>query len=304
MRKFIVSDLHGDGNVYRSIMSYLDNISKNEEIELYINGDLIDRGIESADMLLDIKKRIEENKYPIIYLAGNHELMMYEMFEKRRKNLYIPPINDWYRNGGGVTDYGLSSLLNKDKDKIFEVVDFISNLKIYHKFPETIDYKNIVLVHAACPVIVKDDCDITLKDNNDVTYYAVWTRELDPYIPFRCRVGHSEYFTIVGHTPNDNKYGVEYHLSQDYLNIDGASSMYVCGYFNYDHIPLVEVCDNYLKILTFNNNNEIIYGNYFTDYKLVPMNEDELNKERGNLDNSFKPKKLIKLLDGKIDYEK
>ena len=47
-----------------------------------------------------------------------------------------------------------------------------------------------------------------------------------------------------------------------------------------------------------------IYGNYFTDYKLVPMNENELNMERSNLDNNYKPKRLIKLPDGKIDYEK
>ena len=301
MHKYIISDLHGNGNVYHSIMSYLDNISKEEDIVLYINGDLIDRGIESADILLDIKKRIEENKYPIIYLAGNHELMMYEVFEKRRKGLYVSEHNDWYYNGGWRTDYGLEDKLN-DKDKILEVVDFISNLKIYHKFPETIDYQNIVLVHAACPAIIKDECDIKLKDNNDVTYYAVWTREHDPYMPFRCRIGHSEYFSIVGHTPNDKPFGVEYHLAENYLNIDGGSSMYVCGYFDVDHIPLVEVCNNYLKILTFNNNNEIIYGNYFIDNKFIPYSIKELNDERDKLDNSFKPKKLIKLPDGVIGY--
>ena len=303
MRKFIISDLHGNGNVYHSIMSYLDNISKDEEIELYINGDLIDRGIDSAEMLLDIKKRIEENKYKIIYLAGNHELMMHDVFEKRRKGMYVSPIDAWYRNGGYKTDSGLERLLN-DRDKILEVADFISNLKIYHKFQECMDYKNIVLVHAACPAIVKDECDIRLKDNSDTTYYAVWTREIDPYVPFRCRVGHDSYFSIVGHTPNTNKYGVEYHLAQDYLNIDGASSMYVCGIFEQDHVPLVEVCDNYLKILTFNSNNEIIYGNYFVDNKLFPYNIEDLDKERSKLDNSFKPKKLVKLFDGTIDYEK
>ena len=228
--------------------------------------------------------------------------MMHDVFEKRRKEMYAP-IELWYRNGGYKTDSGLERILN-DRDKILEVADFISNLKIYHKFPECMDYKNIVLVHAACPAIVKDECDIRLKDNSDITYYAVWTREIDPYVPFRCRVGHDSYFSIVGHTPNTNKYGVEYHLAQDYLNIDGASSMYVCGYFEHDHVPLVEVCDNLLKILTFNSNNEIIYGNYFVDNKLFPYNIEDLDKERSKLDNSFKPKKLVKLFDGTIDYEK
>ena len=65
MRKFIVSDIHGNGNVYYSIMGYLDNISKEEEIELYINGDLIDRGDYSSEILLDVMKRIKENKFKI-----------------------------------------------------------------------------------------------------------------------------------------------------------------------------------------------------------------------------------------------
>ena len=226
-----------------------------------------------------------------------------QTFEKRKKGIRVPLYNNWYQNGGWQTDFGLGDIL-KTNEELFEVADFISNLKIYQKLEETIDYQNIVLVHAACPAIVKDECDVKLKDNSDITNYAVWTREIDPYIPFRCRVGHSEYFTIVGHTPNDNKYGVEYHLSENYLNIDGGSSMYVCGMFEVDHIPLVEICNNSLKILTFNNNNEIIYGNYFIDNKLVSINEKEINKDRYYLDNSFKPKKLIKLPDGVIDYEK
>lgn len=303
MRKFIISDLHGNGNVYHSIMSYLDNISKEEDITLYINGDLIDRGVDSVSMLLDIKRRIEEKKYPIIYLAGNHELMMYEVFEKRKKDLYVPPYNTWYLNGGWRTDNGLLEIL-KEKDKIMEVVDFVANLKIYHKFPETIDYQNIVLVHAACPIFVKDECDIKLKDNNDITNDVLWTREHDPNMSFRCRIGHSEYFSIVGHTPNDKKYGVEYHLAENYLNIDGGSSMYVCGNFNVDHVPLVEIGDNSLKILTFNNNNEITYGNYYVDNHLIEMTDNELITDRAKLDNSFKPKKLIKVANGVTEYEK
>ena len=54
MRKFIVSDLHGNGEVYDSIISYLENISLIDKVELYINGDLIDRGIDSMRMLEDV----------------------------------------------------------------------------------------------------------------------------------------------------------------------------------------------------------------------------------------------------------
>ena len=58
MRKFIVSDLHGCGEVYDSIMGYLDNIGLMDDVVLYINGDLIDRGLDGYRMLIDVMERI------------------------------------------------------------------------------------------------------------------------------------------------------------------------------------------------------------------------------------------------------
>ena len=300
MRKFIISDIHGLGNIYYSVMGYLDNISKNEEIELYVNGDLIDRGPDSALILLDIKKRIEENKFKIVYLGGNHELLMYETFEARKMFKYSIELYNWYRDGGRITDNGLTELLG-NRDKILEVASFVGNLKIYHKFYEKINDKNIVLVHASSPLEINDECNLRLKD--DGIFYYVWAREEDPNMPFRCRIGNEDYFTIVGHTLNMNKYGYEYHHRGNYLNIDGGCNAYARGYFEVDHVPLVEVYDGYLKIFTFNNNNEIIYGNYFDGVGSIPMTPAELNKERSYLNKEFKPKTLIKYANGKVKYE-
>ena len=302
MRKFIISDIHGLGNIYNSIIYYLDNVNIEEPVELYINGDLFDRGLDSADILLDTITKIKQNKYKIVYLGGNHELLMHEVFEKRRKNKHVSDFNDWYNNGGWITDDGLEYLLG-DNDKILEVADFVSNLKIYHKFSEQINGKNIVLVHAACPRKVNDECDIRIKDDNHSVFYYVWTRENDPYMPFKCQVGNKDYFTIIGHTPNNSKYGYEFHQNQNYLNIDGGCARYACGLFQYDNVPLVEIKDGYLKILTFNNNNQIIYGNYFDGIHSVPLSIVELNHERKYLNTEFKPKKLIKLPDGVMDYQ-
>lgn len=277
MRKYIISDIHGNGNLYYSIMSYLENVSKIDEVILYINGDLIDRGEDSAEILIDVINRMKTNPFKIVYLAGNHELSMYEIFEKRRKGIYAPDWNDWYINGGKTTDESLTSTL-KTKEKILEVVDFISELPLYHKFDEKIDEKNIVVCHACCPLNPKDVCDSKITDN--FIYYSLWARKDDSFMPFRCRIGNNNYFSIVGHTPNNNKYGYEYHVDENYLNIDGGSSMYSSGVFEDDHFPLVEVCNGFLKILTFNNSNEIIYGNYFRDYTSIPYSEEELDNER------------------------
>ncbi len=309
MRKFIVSDIHGFGNFYYSVMSYLDNISKNENIELYINGDLIDRGLESAEILLDIKKRVNDNKFKIIYLGGNHELMMYQFYlhEKRNRKIIL---NDWYLNGGMQTLFGLEDLLNNNKSEIYEVVNFISNLKIYHMFEEKIGNKPIVLVHAACIDNMKNVRDMMIKDNNSQTSYAVWTREHNIYDyfwytiinPNQEKIGHREYFTIVGHTPVNNKYGFEYHENQNYLNIDGGCACYVAGTFSYNHFPLVEVCDNYLKLLTFNSNNEIVYGNYFDGKKSTCYTKEELEEARVYLNHDVKIKKLSINEDGICSY--
>ncbi len=300
MRKFIISDIHGFGNVYYAMMKYLDNISQNEEIELYINGDLIDRGYESAEILLDVKKRIEENKFKIIYLGGNHELMMYQFFKdlKRNRATYY---NDWYNNGGSITDNMLQEILVDDK-KIYEVVNFISNLKVYQKFDERINDKNIVLVHSACPPSVKDKCKICLKKDNEFVFNCVWTREFDLFNPHKVPIGNDKYFTIVGHTPNVDMYGFNYHWDQNYLNIDGGCASYVSGFFNYNHFPLVEVCDKYLKILTFNSNNEIIYGNYFDGRSSIPYTDQELEEARKQINHDVKIKTLSINEDGICGY--
>ena len=301
MRKFIISDIHGLGNIYNSIINYLDNINKHEEIELYINGDLFDRGLESTEILLDIIKRIKKNKYKITYLGGNHELLMYQLYEQRKKGINNYH-NDWYDNGGDITDEGLEEIL-KTKEEILKVVDFIGNLKIYHIFKEKINNKNILLIHAACPIKIKDICNIKIKDNTEEVSYCVWAREYDPLYPFRCKIGNDNYFTIIGHTPNNNIYGYEYHPSSNYLNIDGGCAAYAKGFFEYNHFPLVEIKDGYLKILTFNNNNEIIYGNYFKNNKSIPYTEEELNKERQYLNHNLISKKIIHLEDDIIGYE-
>ena len=73
--------------------------------------------------------------------------------------------NDWYNNGGAITDDGLSEKLD-NTDKILEVAHFVSNLKIYHKFNETIKDKPILLIHACYVKDIEDNVDLRIKDNN------------------------------------------------------------------------------------------------------------------------------------------
>lgn len=166
-------------------------------------------------------------------------------------------------------------------------------MDIYYKFNSKINNKNIVLVHAKCPRKVKDECDIKLKDNKIKVYDALWTRS-DDLGSFTQNLGNRKYFTIIGHTPVFNEKGYRYNSKYNYMNIDGGCAKFVQGIFDYNHTPLVEIDDenNRLIILTFNNRNEIILGNYFVDSMSVRMDENTLNKNRKYIDKNIKVKKL------------
>ena len=292
MRNFIVSDLHGNENMYNSIIKYLENVNKDDEITLYINGDLIDRGNGSGYMLIDVINRIKNQKgFNIKYLAGNHELMMYKTSLKR-KNGQWPDFSDWYiGNGGYITLEKLRRLASTEE--INKIIEFIAKLDIYYKFQEKLDNKNIVLVHAKCPTKVKNICDIKLEDDNNKVFNALWTRN-DTLNPSKQNLGNKKYFTIIGHTPIFNETGYRYNEKYNYMNIDGGCARFVQGDFDYNHTPLVEIDseNNRLIILTFNNKNEIILGNYFTEGKSIRMDQNALNKSRKYIDRSVKIKKL------------
>ena len=305
MKTYIVSDLHGSGEVYDSIMSYLERISEEELTELYINGDLIDRGFDSFRMLDDVKKRVEgKGNIKIHYLGGNHELLMYQYYKKFLLNkcefIYD---NLWFSNGGWATEGDLVCLPKEEERKYYE---FVSNLKIYKKLPQVIDNKKLLLVHSQAPEEVLDECPLRIKDNNLAVQNATWKREkeYEYFLWIRGRLiehnnlGKDGYLVINGHTPVENDKGFMINKEQNYINIDGGCAAYYCGRFKQDKVPLVEVQDGLIKVLVFNHDNEIVAG-YYYDGQLTTMPKEELIEARTRLNpklngNGKKVRKLIK----------
>lgn len=295
MRKFIVSDLHGNGEVYDSIIGYLENISLIEDVELYINGDLIDRGLDSFRMLNDAIDRINgKGNIKIHYLAGNHELMMYQALKERQPGRSINWHSPWIANGGWIIEGELDCLESNEiyEEKLEELKTFLGKLKIYKKFPEIINNQKLILVHAQVPEDLSKE--VTISADNKYVADAVWTRReireeflfwIGDVIGYN-RIGKEGYLAITGHTPVLNESGFIYYDKENYFNIDGACSYYASGYFQYDRVPLVEVEENRLKFLTFNHNNEIVDGYYYSK-DLTKMDESELEKERMFIDHRF-----------------
>lgn len=289
MRKFIVSDIHGVGEFFYPMMNFLSNIYKEDDITLYINGDLFDRGEDSALILLDILNY--SNIFHIIYLGGNHELMMHEYFKKSN---HISDANDWFYNGGKVTLDGLSDLLNNDEEKIKDISDKISLLPIYHLFDSRLNDMQVVLVHARRPLLIKDICNKKIKDLNFFNNSCVWDR-VDDYKYNPLSFSRS-YFSIVGHTPVLSEIGFKFYSKNHIINIDGGCAAYALGHKNYNHFPLVEVFDEHIKIITFNDKNEIICGSYFNGVNFATLGQGELDVSRKYLsgDPYERKRKLIK----------
>ncbi len=294
MRKFIVSDIHGNGDIYDTIIGYLENVALDDEVELYINGDLIDRGLDSFRVLMDVDERIKgKGNIKIHYLGGNHELMMHEALRKRKPGRCVNSWCDWMLNGGWLIEGELD--IRDDGEELCDYFrDFMGELKIYHVFDEKINKKPLLLVHAQAPKKVLTGEDMRIKDRGILVEKAVWTRReermdllfvLGDIIGFN-RIGLDGYFTVVGHTPVNNRNGFYIDKKDDFMNIDGGCAAYAKGRFEYDHVPLLEVLDDSIEILVFNHDNQILRGFYY-DGDLYVMGDNDLEDRKRYLNPKY-----------------
>ncbi len=139
---YVMSDIHG---MYDKYMKMLEVIGLSEDDDLYILGDVIDRGDSSAEVLLDMMNRPNVN--PII---GNHEVMAIDVLdiqfggEKEDQPADFDDMMDnWLINGGMPT---LTSISKLSYDKRLDVFDYLSDFTNYEK--ACIDDKLYILVHS------------------------------------------------------------------------------------------------------------------------------------------------------------
>lgn len=173
MSRYVMSDIHG---CYTEFIEMLQKINFGDDDELYVLGDIFDRGpqpLKVLDYILD-KKNIQ-------MIKGNHE----KMFEDAI-------INDdymlWYVNGGYVTH---SQLLERGETEIVKVLEYIKGLpliKVVDKF---------IFVHAG------------FKDYDDSFELEEFlTQSEDIYVWSRENIGNEkkyrDYTIICGHTPVQN----------------------------------------------------------------------------------------------------
>ncbi len=144
---YVISDIHG---MYEKFIAMLEKISFASEDELFILGDIVDRGNDPVKILEYII-----DKPNIIPLLGNHEVMALDILKRINVEITsenaetqidkqtISDLMDYQLNGGVPTLKGFKALA---PDKRNELIDFMEDFLPY----EAIDIgdKTFVLIHA------------------------------------------------------------------------------------------------------------------------------------------------------------
>lgn len=178
MRKFVISDLHG---CYDSYMKMLEKIKFSKDDELYILGDIFDRG----DNALEIYEHIIENEN-IHLIKGNHELMVENYF----KEFGIRGVKDIDKLS---LEYGINDIRVK---LILKGKKYQENLYKYLKeLPLYLVVDNFILVHAGLDIENEEDTIDEILDKNKEENYLWYRSHIDN------EKDHNKYKVICGHTP-------------------------------------------------------------------------------------------------------
>lgn len=200
---YVMSDIHG---CYKEFMEMLSMIEFTDQDELYIIGDVIDRGKEPIKALQYIMK--QKNMHMIM---GNHEKMMIETLENVHCARQL-----WYYNGGEITEVQFRELELKDK---LEIRRFLKALP----YAETaaVGGKEYVMVHGGPCQNFKNVIDTHAK-NDDL----LWERFDD--LDEATSAFYPGKTIIVGHTPTIH-YGFDHIIERkDKILIDCGC---VFGYY-------------------------------------------------------------------------
>lgn len=173
--RYAIADSHGQRGLFERM---LEEIGFSDDDELYILGDIVDRGPDPFGIMDIIMGRKN-----VIKLKGNHEGMMLAALETRGSF----EMNAWIQNGGGVTLNLLDRMPKRQRDAYLDEV---------RSWPLYAVVGNFILVHAGYWVSALkeyENADTLLSHQPEET--LVWSRD------FYLTPGLKGYITVFGHTP-------------------------------------------------------------------------------------------------------
>lgn len=132
MATYVFSDVHGH---HRTLERLLEKVSPSDEDEIWVLGDLVDRGPDPIGVIRTCRALPN-----VHFIMGNHEDMMLSYF--RDPHDYVMTFQ-WELNGGHTTKAGLSKLT---VDELSDVIEWTENLPLHAHV--NVNDRNYLLVHA------------------------------------------------------------------------------------------------------------------------------------------------------------
>ena len=144
---YVMSDIHGEYDKYIKMLELINFSNANE---LYVLGDIVDRGKEPVKVLLDMMSRA--NVFPVM---GNHDLLALDIMKKlcvdiEEENFatqvdisVMNEVLDWFNDGGMPT---LEKFRELDKTQSREVIEYIESFPLCEI--AEVNENIFILVHA------------------------------------------------------------------------------------------------------------------------------------------------------------
>ncbi len=186
---YVMSDLHGQ---YEKFKQMLEKISFSDDDDLYILGDVVDRGPEPVELLLDMSMRM--NVFPIL---GNHDMMASMLLKKLCTEIteenYSSQIDTdtirtlamWQMDGGQPTLDGFKKLSPDERVALIEYLDDFSPYETVE-----VNGNHFILVHGGIPYA---------RRNLPLNEHPVG--ELITERPDYTRQYYKNAYLVTGHTP-------------------------------------------------------------------------------------------------------
>lgn len=213
MAVYVMSDLHGN---YDGFMSVLDSIGFSDKDELYIDGDIVDRGRGGIKILQYMM--LHPNIYPII---GNHEYALLPVLKFVTQEITEDTINKInektlqnileYQNIGGQVTLDEFHKLSKEEQQ--DIIEYLEEFTPYEEI--TVNGKNFIIIHAGF---------INFSPEREMDDYQLY--ELIFKAPNYEKVYFEDKYLITGHLPTRAIYGAkadEIYIANNHIAIDCAS---------------------------------------------------------------------------------
>ena len=147
---YVMSDLHGQ---YDKFLAMLQKIGFSDADELYVLGDVADRGPNPIKLLWDMSMR--PNVFPLL---GNHDWIALSLLKRlnteiKRENLethltadWLEAVSMWLEDGGETTLKEFRALEPDDREAVLE---YLSEFSLYEELE--VGGRSFVLVHGDLP---------------------------------------------------------------------------------------------------------------------------------------------------------